>query len=115
MSPFRRKYRMCRPFSGVSFFKPRGLSINETEILNLELDELEAVHLCDYEELSQIDAAKKMNISDSTLQRLLYSGRKKMADAIYSSKALQINTPESVQFLQEYQCRKGRRHGRGDF
>jgi predicted DNA-binding protein (UPF0251 family) len=94
-----RKKRFCRPFNGAYFFKPRGVRLTENEIIVLELDELEAVHLCDHEELSQIDAAQRMNISDSTLQRLLYAGRKKMAEAIYSGKALRINTPESVQFM----------------
>lgn len=107
MSPFMRKKRFCRPFNGVTFFKPRGVPLSELEINILELDELEAIHLCDYEELSQIDAAKRMNISDSTLQRLLYSGRKKIADAIYSAKALQVNTPESIEFLKGHHCRKG--------
>lgn len=110
MAPFTRKHRMCRPFGGVGFFKPRGVPLSELEVLTLELDELEAVHLCDFEELSQQDAAARMQISDSTLQRLLYAGRKKIADAVYSSKALQINTPESVQFLSEHHC-PGHGHG----
>ena len=108
MSPFMRKKRFCRPFNGVYFFKPRAVPLSELIINILELDELEATHLCDYEELSQEAAAKRMNISDSTLQRLLYSGRKKIADAIYSAKAIQINTPESVQFLKKHKCRKGK-------
>lgn len=103
-----RKKRFCRPFNGVDFFKPRGVPLSELEINILELDELEAVHLCDYEELSQLEAAQRMNISDSTLQRLLYSGRKKIADAVYSSKALQVNTPESIEFLKSHRC-NGRR------
>lgn len=107
MSPFIKKHRLCRPFNGVQFFKPRGIPLSNLEINILELDELEAIHLCDYESLAQLDAAKKMNISDSTLQRLLYSGRKKIADALYASKAIQINTPESIKFLNEHQKIKG--------
>lgn len=112
MAPFQRKKRFCRPFNGINFFKPQGCPMAELAINVLELDELEAIHLCDYEELSQIAAAQKMNISDSTLQRLLYSGRKKVADAIYSGKALQISTPDSVEFLQERPCGRGQRRGR---
>lgn len=59
MSPFMKKQRFCRPFNGVQFFKPRGVPLSGLEINILELDELEAIHLCDYECLSQIDAAKK--------------------------------------------------------
>lgn len=101
--PFMKRKRLCRPFSGVQFFKPRGIALSDLEVNVVDLDELEAVHLCDYDSLSQIEAAGRMGISDSTLQRLLYSGRKKIVDALYSSKALQINTPDSVKFLRHEQ------------
>ncbi|MFH1429164.1 MAG: DUF134 domain-containing protein [Candidatus Margulisiibacteriota bacterium] len=96
MSPFTRQPRYCRSFNGNSFFKPRGIPLLSLEINILELDELEAIHLCDYEELNQAQAAEKMSISTSTLQRLLYSGRKKIADALYSSKAIQITKHEHI-------------------
>ncbi|MBT3261621.1 DUF134 domain-containing protein [bacterium] len=88
--PFEKKHRCCRPFNGVRFFKPQGIPLRGLEILRLERDELEAIHLCDYEGLNQAEAAKRMKISTGTLQRLLYSGHKKIADALYESKALQI-------------------------
>ncbi len=97
MSPFQRRQRQCRPFKGQSFFKPRGIPLRTLEILNLERDELEAIHLCDFENFNQADAAKQMNISTSTLQRLVYSGRHKVADALYSSKAIQITRHEDIE------------------
>ena len=93
---FQRKCRHCRPFNGQRFFKPQGIPMKLLEILRLERDELEAIHLCDYENLSQKDAAKHMNISSGTLQRLLYSGRKKIADALFSSKAIQILDSDNI-------------------
>jgi predicted DNA-binding protein (UPF0251 family) len=90
MTPFTRKQRCCRPFKGSVYFKPRGIPLSVLKVNILALDELEAVHLCDYGDLTQAEAAKKMGISTSTLQRLLYSGRKKIIDALYASKALQI-------------------------
>jgi predicted DNA-binding protein (UPF0251 family) len=78
----------------------RGLEITE-----LELDELEAIHLCDYEEMNQAQASEKMNISSGTLQRLLYSGRKKIADALYSSKALRIKRHEYIQEIDQEERR----------
>jgi len=59
-------------------------------INSLELDELEAMHLCDCESLNQQQAAERMNISSGTLQRLLYSGRNKLVDALYTGKAVEI-------------------------
>lgn len=96
MAPFKTKQRNCRPFRGVTYFKPRGVPLSDLEINTLELDELEAIHLCDHEGLNQMEAAEKMRISSSTLQRLLYSGRSKVVDALYNSKAIEIIKPEYV-------------------
>ena len=96
MAPFCRKQRTCRYFSGATYFKPRGIPLRNLEINTLELDELEAIHLCDHEDLEQREAAEKMNISTSTLQRLLYSGRKKIIDALYNSKAIEITKHELI-------------------
>jgi predicted DNA-binding protein (UPF0251 family) len=90
MSPFIKRQRLCRRFTGHTFYKPKGIPLSALDINQLELDELEAAHLCDVESLEQEEAAQKMNISRATLQRLLYSGRKKIVDALYESKALEI-------------------------
>jgi len=114
MSPFSRKARYCREFNGITYFKPRGVPLRDLKVNELALDELEAVHLCDYEEMNQAEAAEKMKISSSTLQRLLYSGRKKIIDALYSSKAVRISKPEQVAEYEERErcCGKGRRNRR---
>lgn len=110
MSPFIRKTRFCRCFDGVTYFKPRGIPLDDLAINNLELDELEAAHLCDFEELSQEEAAIKMKVSTSTLQRLLYSGRKKIIDALYSSKALAILKHDDIAEYMEQKESSGNSH-----
>ncbi|MDD4527589.1 MAG: DUF134 domain-containing protein [Candidatus Margulisbacteria bacterium] len=99
MSPFQRKKRFCREFSGASFYKPSGIPLSRLPITILDLDEMEAMHLCDFEDLNQTEAAQRMNISTGTLQRLLYSGRKKLIDAIYTSKAIKIDRHEDIEEL----------------
>ncbi len=74
----------------VTYFKPRAVPLVELEEVDLEADELEALRLCDFEELSQIKAAKKMGISQSTLQRILTSARKKITEALIKGKAIKI-------------------------
>jgi len=96
MAPFCKKHRICRRFLGATYFKPRGIPLHDLEINILDLDELEAIHLCDHEDLEQREAAERMNISTSTLQRLLYSGRKKIIDALYNSKAIEITKHELI-------------------
>ena len=90
MSPRPRKWRHCIPFAGDTFYKPRTVPLSALEIVNLAMDELEAMRLCDLEDMDQEKAAEKMNISRGTIQRLLYAGRKKVADALLNSKAIRI-------------------------
>ncbi len=58
----------------------------------LELEELEAVRLKDYEGLEQSECAEKMQISRSTFQRILISARKKIADCLIHGKEIIINS-----------------------
>lgn len=53
-------------------------------------DELEALKLHDVDGLEQIEAAKKMGISQPTFARTLDSVYKKLADGIVSGKAIKI-------------------------
>ncbi|MFA5178487.1 MAG: DUF134 domain-containing protein [Candidatus Paceibacterota bacterium] len=75
----------------VTYFKPRAIPLFSLEEVELELDELEVLKLCDYEDFDQKEAAQKINISQSTLQRILSSARKKVAEAIIEGKAIKIN------------------------
>jgi predicted DNA-binding protein (UPF0251 family) len=59
--------------------------------VELSLAEMEAVRLCDYSDLEQTEAAKKMGVSQSTLQRILTLARKKIAKAIIEGQAIKIN------------------------
>jgi len=56
----------------------------------LSFDELEAIRLIDNENLEQTKVAGKMKISQSTLSRLLKTGRKKLANALVNGKAIKI-------------------------
>ena len=74
----------------VTYFKPRAVPLAMLEEVGLSIDELEALRLCDYKNLEQTEAAKKMKISQSTLQRILTSARKKLAQALIEGKAIKI-------------------------
>jgi len=58
--------------------------------VDLKMDEMEALRLCDFKNLDQIEAAGKMGISQSTLQRVLASARGKVAEALVMGKAIKI-------------------------
>lgn len=74
----------------VTYFKPRAVPLSMLEEVDLSIDELESLRLCDFKGLDQIDAAKKMKISQSTLQRILASARKKVSEALIKGKAIKI-------------------------
>lgn len=86
--PCKRRRIRGRPNS--SYFKPAGVRLIEIEESLLSLPEFEAVRLVDLEEVSQEVAGNQMHISQSTLSRILKSGRKKIADAIVNGKAIKI-------------------------
>ncbi len=63
------------------------LELGEVVLL---LDELEALRLVDYEDLSQEQAGDRMGISRGTIGRLLERGRRTVVDALLHGKALRI-------------------------
>jgi len=74
----------------VTYFKPRAVPLSMLEEVDLKIDELEALRLRDYENIEQIEAARKMKISQSTFQRILSSARKKVTEALIEGKAIKI-------------------------
>lgn len=88
--PRPRKRRFCRAFDGDRVFKPRSIPMSRLATIRLELDELEAMRLCDLDRLDQEEAGVKMQVSRGTVQRLLKSGRSKILEALVTSAALLI-------------------------
>lgn len=74
----------------ITYFKPAGVRSVDLNKIVLTRDELEAIRLIDVEDMGQINAGKKMKISQSTLSRLLKEGRRKIADALVNGKAIKI-------------------------
>lgn len=60
------------------------------EIIELTTEEAEALRLRNMQDLEQEEAAKKMNTSQSTYQRILSSAYKKVTEAIIEGKAIKI-------------------------
>jgi predicted DNA-binding protein (UPF0251 family) len=60
------------------------------EIVELTIEEVEALRLRNIKDLEQEEAAKKMNTSQSTFQRILSSAYKKITEALIEGKAIKI-------------------------
>jgi predicted DNA-binding protein (UPF0251 family) len=64
--------------------------MSELEIVELAVDELEAMRLCDLDGHDQATAGERMGVSRGTVQRLLHSGRSKLLTALLTDSALHI-------------------------
>jgi predicted DNA-binding protein (UPF0251 family) len=71
-------------------FKPFGIPMQAIESVTLLLEEYEALKLADYENLTQEEAATRMNISRPTFTRLYDKARKTIAKAFTEGKAIII-------------------------
>lgn len=92
--PRPRKRRICRQHEGDRVFKPRSIPMSKLETVHLEVDELEAMRLCDLEGLDQEAAGERMDLSRGTVQRLLKRGRANLLRALVTSSALVIEERE---------------------
>jgi len=105
--PKKRKPRRVSFIPEVTYFKPQSVPLSMLKEVSLTIDELETIRLTDLEGLEQIVAAKKMKISQSTLQRVLKEAHKKIAEALVRGKAIRVEGGEVIM------PRFGRGAGRG--
>lgn len=62
--------------------------MSKVEQIAISRDELEALRLCDGDDLTQEQAGKRMGVSRGTVQRILAVARKKVARALTEGKAV---------------------------
>ena len=74
----------------VKAFKPVGVPGAQLDVIQLNIDELEAIRLADYEGLYQEEAAQKMQISRQTFGNIINSAHKKISQCLIDGKMLSI-------------------------
>ena len=85
------KCRFVEESPSITYYKPRGIPMSELDVVDLTIDEFEAIRLADYKGLYQIDAAKKMGVSRQTFGRIITSARKKISEGLMMGKAIKID------------------------
>ncbi|MGA9138737.1 MAG: DUF134 domain-containing protein [Methanocella sp.] len=91
-----------------TYFKPREVPLYDLEIINLSIEELESIRLCDLLQVEQNEAADRMGISRKTFWNDLQQARQKVADALVNGKAIEIsggNYVNSGECKVEFLCR----------
>ncbi len=97
MSPRLKKPRHYNcPYRGDAeqVYKPAGTPLRDLEQITVFRDEIEAMFLCDSENLTQEEAGKRMGVSRGTVQRLIAQARKKAIEAVVLGKALMVESGE---------------------
>jgi len=87
--------KLCRKINSnpnITFYKPQWVPMKELEIIEISLEEWETLRLKNVEWLDQTQAAKIMNTSQSTFQRIFTSAQKKLSTAIVNGMSIKINT-----------------------
>ena len=98
MSPRLKKPRHYNcPYRGDAeeVYKPAGTPLRDLEKIVIFRDEMEAMFLCDAENLTQEEAGKRMGVSRGTVQRLLAQARRKTIEAVVLGKALMVESGET--------------------
>jgi predicted DNA-binding protein (UPF0251 family) len=85
-------------------YKPFGVPMRELESVVLSFEEYEALRLADYEDLTQEEAARRMDISRPTFTRLYDRARKNIARAFVEGKAIIIRGGTFVAEEYWYRC-----------
>jgi uncharacterized protein len=74
----------------ITYFKPRGIPLNQLGVVRILVEELEAIRLTDIEGMEQEQAAQSMGISRRAFWEDLQRARSKIAVALVEGKAIRI-------------------------
>jgi uncharacterized protein len=72
-------------------FKPFGLPPCKKEKVTIKFEEYESIKLIDYDQLSQDQAAEKMNVSRPTFTRIYNKALKTVAKAFVEGRSIEID------------------------
>ncbi|UJG44223.1 MAG: DUF134 domain-containing protein [Candidatus Heimdallarchaeum endolithica] len=87
-----RKIKRCCIDVNEHVFKPVAIPFKELETQLLTKEEVTVLYYADYFGLKQVEAAKKMGISQSSCSRDLRIARKKIATALFENQAIKFDS-----------------------
>ena len=103
-----RKNRFVRFDPDISYFKPRGIPMQNLDEVCLTVDEGEALRLADLLGMSHEEAGRRMGISRATFGRIIQKARRTVADALINGKAINIEggNYKIISEARIFMCRK---------
>ena len=101
------KHRRVISMPEVTFYKPAGIPLDILKEVRISVEEMEAIRLKDLEGLEQEAAAKEMNISRATFQRILYAAHQKIAWGLTHGQAIRIEGGVFELLSRRLECKNG--------
>ena len=105
MSRPQKNRKICNPPKMMGF-KPFGIAVCDAEQITLQYDEYESIKLVNYDNLSQDEAAERMEVSRPTLTRIYNSALIKIAKAFVEGKSILIEGGNFEFEKDWYKCKK---------
>jgi len=82
--------RVCK-LPTIRSFGPKNSDASASERVCLAIEEYETIRLIDYQNMTQSECAKRMNVARSTVQAAYNTARKKISKALIEGKDLVIS------------------------
>jgi len=97
--------KICSP-PRMSGFRPFGIAHCTSGNVILKFEEFESIRLANYENMSQDDAARNMNVSRPTFTRIYNRALKQIAKSFVEGKTLSIGGGNYTMDTEWFRCRK---------
>ncbi|MFP4046053.1 MAG: DUF134 domain-containing protein [Candidatus Aenigmatarchaeota archaeon] len=104
--PRPRRRRRVRGRPNWEIFKPKGVPLANLDEIDLNSDELEALRLKHLEEMTQEEAAERMDVSRSTFARILKKAHKKVTEFLVTGSSLSIGEPDYIHYRKKSKNRR---------
>lgn len=85
-----KKNRIVSLNPDIGYFTPGNIPAADAEVVNLSVEEREALRLSDIMDMSYEEAGQKMGVSRATFGRIIQHARNIVADALINGKAIHI-------------------------
>lgn len=99
-----RKTRSIQRAPSYQGLKPYGVQVKSNVEVELHLEEYEAIKLCDFDLLTQAEAADVMEVSRPTFTRIYESARRKMARVLVEPCVMKIRGGHAMARTVWHQC-----------
>lgn len=88
--PRPRKHRRVCFLPQCDMYGPVNGPIKHKDVITMSVSEYETIRIIDFEQMTQEECAKSMDVARTTVQKMYSDARQKIADSFVNGKAIKI-------------------------